>query len=129
MSPQLAIPFDVRYELDRRWGGLLERVRRIVDRATSKEVSWLCRTTDGTLLNALHERERHTPRLRWLLAVLEAADDEERIALLGALGRPYGLEVVKHEELPPEERLRRLESAVAKCGPLARVIFDDAYGR
>lgn len=114
---QLAIAFPPSWRAEERWPAILAQLQAAIDRLGRKEVVYACGTDRNSLDDALHERERKSPRLRWLAVVLElaaTAKDASAIAavraLVAELADAIDCDVVQRTRLTPEQMLERLRA-------------------
>lgn len=124
---QLALTFNAEYRAAERWDETLRLFTALVDSLGRKDVVYACGTDRSALEDALHERERKSPRLKWLAVVLEMAADPERpearavaVELVEQLAEAIGLEVRDRKPLTPAEELDAWKRALAdEVGPAA----------
>ena len=126
MRNQLDLPYNGQTAEQRWWRLVLSEVRRVVDSIGLKEAAFACDVKPSYLAHALSERDRHYLRLEWLLPLLAKTED---LGLARALLDPVGLDVSRQLQLSPEEKLARLEQALAETlGPdIRKSIFDKAW--
>jgi hypothetical protein len=100
------------------WGVVLDVIQQVVVRASLKEVSYRLGVEPSALANAIKERDRHYVRAEWLAPLMEiAAANGLAVELACALVAPAKLVVVPAQPLTSEQRLARLEAAIARLGP------------
>lgn len=95
------------------WSRLLEAIREAVVVITPKELAYRLDIQPSYLSEALAGRDRKGVRAEWLPTILAMAPDALRHSILAELAAPLGFEVVRRQDLSPEERLARLEQRIA----------------
>jgi hypothetical protein len=115
-AEQLALEFSPALQAEQDWPAIMEDLQAVVRHLTLKNAAFECAADPTGFRDALHERERKGPRLKWLhvMCAMAKTDPEARAALKALIGKmlaQIGCEVV---DLPPKmdaaERLRRLEA-------------------
>jgi hypothetical protein len=113
--------------LDDRWAALRKEVRAAADELDPKQVAYDLDVSPSQLSHALAERDRHIP-MKWIIYFVERSRHGAKIAAyLAALS---GHELTPRRELTPEERLERIERAIAEeLGPgVRRAVLERAFG-
>lgn len=111
------------------WHKILDEMGRVVSKVTLKEFAHANGVSSKDVSKALsHEDNGRYPRAEWL-PYLVRKDPTQGLA--EALVAPAGLGVTKPVQMTPEERLTRLEQALAEnLGPeIRRALFEKAYRR
>jgi hypothetical protein len=124
---QLALTFNPEYRAAERWERLLGLFVALADQLGRKDVVYACGSDRNAFDDAIHERDRKSPRLKWLAVVLEMAADPEKpearavaVELVEQLAEAIGLEVHERKPLTPAEELDRWKRALAEeVGPAA----------
>lgn len=109
------------------WDRWLDVICDAIVVVTPKELSFALNVKGGYLQDAIVGRDRKGIRAEWIPTIMAMAPDANRLAIVGELGAPHGIEAVRRKELTPEERLVRLEQRVAsEFGPMgARVVEEN----
>lgn len=115
---QLDMRFDGSSRPESAWGLLLGLIRAVVDEAGLKQVAYDLDVSPSYLSHCLNERERNNVPAKWLPYFVMRAKTDDIVSFV-ALWR--GLAVVPRKTLTPEQRLQRLEQALAEeLGPETR---------
>lgn len=123
---QLDLSFDGKTQEKQWWASVIEEMRRVVQLIGLKEAAFVIDVKPTNLAHALAERDRHYVRAEWILPLLMRAPD---MGLARSLVGPAGLDVEEKPELSAEEKLERLELALASSlGPdMRKSIYDKAW--
>jgi len=116
---QLGLRYDARYQSRELWDVLLSELRTIVDALGLKQVAYDLDVQPSVLAHALAERDRHYVRADWLPYLLEHAPSDRVVSLIAGW---RGLEVKPRLVLTPEEKLRRIESALEAMPELGDLV-------
>lgn len=119
MPEQLGLRYDARYQSRELWDVLLSELRTIVDALGLKQVAYDLDVQPSVLAHALAERDRHYVRADWLPYLLEHAPSDRVVSLIAGW---RGLEVKPRLVLTPEEKLRRIESALEAMPELGDLV-------
>lgn len=113
---QLSLRYDARWEYERNRERVLEEARRVVGIVGLKQAAFDLDTNPSHLAHALAGRDRHYGKLEWA-PYLSDADPTPGFANLMA-----GTKREAHDRvtLTPEEKLRRIEGALATMSPEIR---------
>jgi hypothetical protein len=115
---QLAIHWAPSDRDKQAWHDVLAVLADVVARVSLKEAAFRLDVEPSALANALRERDRHYIRAEWLMPLLElAASVGLAHELASALVKPARLVVVAAQPLTPDQKLARLEAAIARLGP------------
>jgi|SRR6187551_3117475 len=95
------------------WTRLLDVVRDAVAVITPKELAYRLDIQPSYLSEALAGQNRKGLRLEWLQPILNMAPEPARVGIGTELFAPLGYELVRRQQLTPEEKLRQLEQRVA----------------
>lgn len=109
------------------YAAVLDIIREITAALSLKEVAYRLGVAPPALAHALAERDRHYVRLDWLPAIMELADQCDLAERLHcAIGAPARLVSVEAQPLTPEQRLARLETAIANMGDVGALVMKKA---
>jgi hypothetical protein len=108
------------------WDRWLDVILDAIVVITPKELSYRLNIKGGYLNDAIIGRDRKGVRAEWIPTIMAMAPDANRLAIVGELGAPHGIEAVRRQNLTPEERLARLEQRVAtELGPMGARIVEE----
>ena len=122
MSEQLSLGYAPAIEAEHDWPLVMDDLREAVRVIGIKNATHECNSEPTVFRDALHERERKGPRLKWLLVLAIMADDDPAARgvmrrLIGRLADRIGCEVVEKEPQDPVGELDDYKNAVASLGP------------
>jgi len=99
------------------WQELRELVRQAVAAISLKEIAYRCDSSPSALADAIAERDRKGLRAEHLVAILHAAPESSRQAILEAIVAPLGYKVERVAPLKPEEENRLIRAFLEKNAP------------
>jgi hypothetical protein len=131
MTPdQLPLDYGAGYETAEDWETFRALLTGAIDAMGRKAVAYDLGLNVADLSNALAGRDRHPVKAEWLTHVLRHAPKPNRAALAGFLAGLADHEARPVERLTPEEKVRRLETEIARrySGPEMERFLSSAYG-
>lgn len=111
MAEQLALSYGVRHATSEQWQALLAALESVVQALGPKQVAFDLDVAPSALAHALKERDRHYVRAEWLPYLVTHAPNDAVVALIASW---RGLVVEARPVLTPEQKLARLEAALAE---------------
>jgi hypothetical protein len=124
---QVDLPLNGASHPETAWQLMLKLIRGIVDDIGLKEVAYDLDVSPSQLNHCLNERERHNVPAKWIPYFVTKAKDDDLPSFIALL---RGLQVKPRKELTPEQKLEKLERALAaELGEGVReAVYERAYG-
>ena len=129
IRPQLSLLSDEEQSAsfrDSAWRQLQEILNEQIKLRGIKQVAWELGASEGELGNSMRGANRSPFKASWIPVLIAIAGDDRALEFLASL---RGFDLVKRKELTAEQKLERLERALAEEFPRqARGIVEKAYG-